>query len=451
MTRRLYWPLFHQRFIALLILCLCLGGTDLSASEVGHHIEISRRIFTSSDNSAADSVVLQADTTKQVESIAPSAVDAKKLVSSITLAEIESYLLRYELRAAQELIQEYIKKHFPERDRITPEAQTLEARILRAHRMLQNVERVELLDSVRAPRALVRPGSSFAPGNSWTLKQAVAMINGFVDKRGANRLRTVSQHGGRDVLWESRVGEAWMPHEVQNLLSNTPSQESNPVLAEDGYTIVYAVEDSTTLGGYDLFSRRYVSGKNTIYEPVALGYPFNSPYNDYALLYDEELDRGLLISDRFCPEDSVVVYTFCGRPSALGGKTGAPVVLDDSKGIVATLSLSGLPLPETKGVQQAQAESFYFPLKRGIACRTWKDFSSNQALESYRKARGLESELLKKTAELKKLRAQAHSGKLSEDDSVKLLELINEVASLKESYEHTLVAAKNFEIQQRKL
>lgn len=368
-----------------------------------------------------------------------------------TLADIEGLLLEYKLALAQEFIQRYIKRYFPDRTRITPEAHALETRIERAHGMLQVVDRVELLDSVRTSRALIRPGSSFTPNNSWAQRTAAALINGFVDKRGVNRLRTTAQQSGQDIVWESKIGEQWMPHQIQEALTNTPASETNPVLAEDGYTIIYAVEDSTSLGGYDLFSRRYISDKQTIYEPVALGYPFNSPYNDYALLYDEELDRGILISDRFCPADSVAIYTFRGRPSALGGKPGTPVTLEDAKAATALLSLSGLALQATPKDDTSSSEGFYFPLKRGVVCRSWRDFTSNQALESFRKAKEIEISLRAKRETLRKLRAQAHQGKMSEAESKKLQELINEVATLQANYERSLMEAKNFEIQQRKL
>lgn len=456
MTRHLFLDTFIKGLGSLIVLsAIMLQPIDVAAQSKGRKRRTQPKkieIKVVEDKKVNQEPVREAPAldTLTTDKTVVTSVDIQKLATEVSLADIEEYLLRYELKTAEQLIEEYIKRYFPDRSRITPEASLLENRIRRALRMLENVERVELLDSIRAPRALIRPGYSLEVNDSWALQKVVSIVNGFVDKRGANRLRTASQQGGRDIVWESRVGEEWMPHQVQHILSNTAVLEANPVLAEDGYTIVYATADSISLGGYDLFSRRYVFDKNTIYDPVPLGYPFNSPYNDYALLYDEELDKGVLISDRFCPEDSVVVYTFRGRPSALGGKTGAPVVLEDNKDAIAQLSLSGLTFSGAREAVVVPLESFYFPLKAGVVCRTWRDFSSNQALESYRKARQLEVSLSNKKEELKKLRAQAYKTKDSGAIS-KLPILIKELSSLQEDYDRALLEAKNFEIKQRKL
>lgn len=373
-------------------------------------------------------------------------------IAQVMLSEIENCLHDYDLATATDLITRYIDKHFPDRANITPEAAALETRVLRAQRMLQSVERVELLDSLRTSKALIYPQATLQPADRWDLKQAYAMIRGFMDKRRLNRLRTIdTETGARDLFWEIRIDSQWIAHEAQNALPNTKANEAFPTLAEDGSTIIFARADSTSLGGYDLMSSRYVSSKGTIFEPVALGYPFNSPYNDYALLYDEELDLGLLISDRFCPDDTVVLYTFRGRPAALGGKAGGELLID-TPNARAILSLSGLPLSGANAsTNKPVQESLYLPLKRGQVCRRWSDFESNQAIELYKQALSLEGQLSKLRGELRSLKKALHSNPKDEAAAQRVMELDHEIEQLDEQYHIKLVQAKNYEIQQRKL
>lgn len=83
-----------------------------------------------------------------------------------------------------------------------------------------------------------------------------------------------------------------------------------PYVMADGVTIYFAAKDVESIGGYDLFVSRYNMNNDTYLAPERLNMPFNSSYNDYMMVIDEEKGIGWFASDRFQPEGKVCVYTF---------------------------------------------------------------------------------------------------------------------------------------------
>ena len=72
----------------------------------------------------------------------------------------------------------------------------------------------------------------------------------------------------------------------------------------------FASQGNGSLGGYDLFVTRYNMNSDSYLAPERLGMPFNSPYNDYMIVFDEVKNLGWFVSDRFQPEGQVCVYLF---------------------------------------------------------------------------------------------------------------------------------------------
>ncbi len=83
-----------------------------------------------------------------------------------------------------------------------------------------------------------------------------------------------------------------------------------PFVMPDGATIYFASTSEESMGGYDIYVTRYNIQTNSYLNPNRLNAPFNSPFNDYMMVIDEEKGIGWFASDRFQPSDSVCVYTF---------------------------------------------------------------------------------------------------------------------------------------------
>lgn len=83
-----------------------------------------------------------------------------------------------------------------------------------------------------------------------------------------------------------------------------------PYMMADGVTIYFAAKDEESIGGYDLFVSRYNMNNDTYLAPERLNMPFNSSFNDYMMVVDEEKGVGWFASDRLQPEGKVCIYTF---------------------------------------------------------------------------------------------------------------------------------------------
>ena len=88
------------------------------------------------------------------------------------------------------------------------------------------------------------------------------------------------------------------------------SDQAYPFFLSDGLTIYFASKGHESIGGYDLYASRYNLNSNTYLTPNQMNMPFNSPFNDYMMVIDEQKGVGWFASDRYQPEDKVCVYTF---------------------------------------------------------------------------------------------------------------------------------------------
>ena len=103
-----------------------------------------------------------------------------------------------------------------------------------------------------------------------------------------------------DSLWRA-------PRLLSEPLTSTGS-EIFPMLSPDGNTLYFASDGLSGLGGFDLYSSTWDPDAGTWGEPVNLGFPFNSPADDFLLMDTEDGAYTLFASNRDCSRDSVYIY-----------------------------------------------------------------------------------------------------------------------------------------------
>lgn len=241
--------------------------------------------------------------------------------------QIQRHYEQYEFAQAHALLDKLSEQL--RRSKQTPSERliNLTKRIERAERLLPNTERLQLqskdvvriedLDSVLAHRM---------GGNVVRVRQtreANGQLAGiYISEFGtwglsAQTWRTQSL----DIVREDLVVAAGEGEdiEIQSLDSaiNSHEDENFPYVMPDGITLLFARQAANGLGGYDLYFSRYHEGRGGYLEPSALGMPFNSPANDYILLYDDRRKVSMLVSDRDCAEGEVALFEFAGMPRAL--------------------------------------------------------------------------------------------------------------------------------------
>lgn len=80
--------------------------------------------------------------------------------------------------------------------------------------------------------------------------------------------------------------------------------EINPVISPDGKDLYFCSNGEGTMGGYDVFKSSFDSEKQQWTKPINLGYPINTPFDDFLFIPDFENNTALLASNRECNSDS---------------------------------------------------------------------------------------------------------------------------------------------------
>ena len=121
--------------------------------------------------------------------------------------------------------------------------------------------------------------------------------------------RPATEQGNTLYTMEKMLDNFGNEKKLPSPISNSEDQ-AYPFIMSDGLTIYFASKGHESIGGYDLFISRYNLYSDTYLNPNQLNMPFNSPFNDYMMVIDEQKGIGWFASDRFQPEDKVCVYTF---------------------------------------------------------------------------------------------------------------------------------------------
>jgi len=119
-----------------------------------------------------------------------------------------------------------------------------------------------------------------------------------------------SINGRMKIFTSYKLLDSWSkPTSISDVI-NTKGDENYPFLLADGVTIYFASDGENSIGGYDLFITRYNPSTDSYLKPENIGMPFNSPFNDYMMVIDEQRKIGWFASDRYQPSGKVIIYSF---------------------------------------------------------------------------------------------------------------------------------------------
>jgi len=133
--------------------------------------------------------------------------------------------------------------------------------------------------------------SSSFDGNNWS--KAIKLnknINtkyweshGFISEKGDQFVFASDRpggYGGLDLYVSNKVNGDWGPAVNLGPVINTQFNEDRPFLINNGKTVFFSSQGHTNMGGYDIFRSDLQSG-GVWTEPKNLGYPFNTPDDDF--------------------------------------------------------------------------------------------------------------------------------------------------------------------------
>ncbi len=225
----------------------------------------------------------------------------------------------------------------------------------------------------------------------------------------------------------------------------------------DGLTIYFASTGHQSLGGYDLYVTRYNLASDSYLTPNQLNMPFNSPFNDYMMVIDEEKGVGWFASDRFQPDGLVCVYTFLPNPQI------TLLESDDEAYIYRRARITSIADSWREGVEygtfreaaqlsdnreEENTVEFEFIINDEKVYHRLDDFTFSNARSLYSQAIGLTKQLEVLTNELKeKKRVCAKGGELTVHSSHQCLNLKKKVKSCTDKLRELKNGARNEEIK----
>ncbi len=194
---------------------------------------------------------------------------------------------------------------------------------------------------------------------------AYSMGDPFVTSDG-KRLYFVADRpeglGGTDiyVCWRNEAGSWGSPVNLKEV--NTAGNERTPFFDEQGY-LYFSSDGFVGMGGLDIFVARMVNGKSI--EIGNLGYPLNSPQDDFAYVKTSKL-QGYLSSNRLGGAGSDDIYGFIEQEQQSGLRLVGRA-LDKVSGrplANAIVTLSSAKTSPVK-VQTDSTGNFGFDLQKG--------------------------------------------------------------------------------------
>ncbi|MEN9918672.1 MAG: hypothetical protein RL662_1108 [Bacteroidota bacterium] len=221
----------------------------------------------------------------------------------------------YRLIEAQSFYERYAKARPKERET------TLSDRLKSVHQLQQFISRTE---DIQIIDSLVIPKSDFL--TAYALSADAGTLSYFKQVFDtATDLETVVYENGKHTkrYYAQALEGRYVMLSMDKLISGFGNEQ---IVAEtnfglsgdvnymypltDGTTFYFAGKDEKGMGGYDIYVTRYNLNNDSYLTPELLNMPFNSPANDYLLVYDESKAIGWFATDRFQPEGYVCVYTF---------------------------------------------------------------------------------------------------------------------------------------------
>ena len=376
------------------------------------------------------------------------------------------YALQYKFDAAEKEFTDYERVKRRDKDAL---ALLKEERDYadRLQRLVSRTEDIQIIDSVIVSKnSFLNAYNLSASGGSiqWAHdffnnreKENTSVVYMNERKTKVYFSRPATQQGNTlytmEEMLESFGNEKKLPSPI-----NTTEDQAFPFILSDGLTIYFASKGHESIGGYDLFVSRYNLYSDTYLNPSQLNMPFNSPFNDYMMVIDEQKGIGWFASDRFQPEDKVCVYTFVPNQEV------RLVLTEDDEQLANRAKISNIKDSWRDGVdysnllnkarainsiEESKQQDFEFVINNDLTYYHLSDFNSFSAKEYFIDALEFERQLEEAKEELAIKRAQYIATPSNSRSSLttEILLLEKTVAQLYDQYKVMKVMARNEEIR----
>lgn len=388
------------------------------------------------------------------------------------------YTEKYQFTNAQESFDQYesfLEKRKPRKNSV--EAEKKEADIARLeekrkitsrlNRMVSNTEDIQIIDS------LVIDKENFL--SAYKLSHSSGRIEYFNTIFSSNKSvkSTVYFNEKENKIYYSQPDRngVYGLYSMEKLLDDFGNEKrlsstnfgltgdiNYPYVMSDGVTIYFAAKDVESIGGYDLFVSRYNMNNDSYLTPERLNMPFNSAYNDYMMVIDEEKGIGWFASDRLQPEGQICIYTF------IPNKTVKTIESEDENLLANRARISSIKDSWIDGANYSSlidlakktpkekvkvVRDFEFVIDDKRTYYTLEDFKSNNAKDAYYKVIQMKAEQNNVSGRLEAMREEysKSSPEGKRNITSDILNLEKKLEQIKLELPQLEVQARNQEIQ----
>ena len=329
-------------------------------------------------------------------------------------------------------------------------------------RMLSHCENIQIIDSLIVNKntflkayLLGEEAGTLEQANSTVIYENQLKDRRYFGKKDANGFFRLNS--------QLKIQDRWMEEKQLIIPSDSEADDNFPFVMPDGLTIYYASTGNGSIGGYDLFVSRYNLNNDTYLAPNQMGMPFNSLYNDYMLAIDEVNGVGYFATDRFQPEDKVVVYTFIPNDKFITIDSDDEQELR-SRAMITSIRDSWVPNVNYSGkLEKIKAniekernkvkKDFTFVINDNIVYYTLADFENDAAKKSFLKSKEFEENIRTLENQLDAQRKAFAEGDKVKKQSLRSSILVNEqrLETMIQTYKKMLVETRNSEIKQLRI
>ncbi len=294
-----------------------------------------------------------------------------------------------------------------------------------AENSLDNVQKIEIIGRVDVPSDEFFKYVKLPANGGKLLNPDAAILNkrhnlsdyAFATESGDLLMWSENDDSNGEVIMQSErlLDGSWEnPVKVGTVL-NEGGDVRNPFLLSDGLTLYFSGDGEGSMGGYDLFVATRDAATGEFRQPIGIGYPFNSPYNEYMMAIDEENGIGWWVTDRNRLDGQVSVYIFKTNDVR---KNYVPDEEEDIVALARIDDISATQDPDVdyaailKGIDARNKSAaknndgdFLFPLPGGRVAKKLSDFTSSAArrnMQQYLQASEEHELTVKKLSDLRR-------------------------------------------------